>query len=74
LKTFVNKNAIKAKIGYAPGNFSRKSIPPRNFGINFRQPLLWIFNPCASMAVFPKLFKLADPKTWKKNLADHKIS
>ncbi len=24
--------------------------------------------------VFPKLFKLADHKTWKKNLADHKIS
>jgi hypothetical protein len=50
-KTLVNKNAIKPKIRGPPLAIFPESLnPPRDFGKNFRYPLPWIFNPCASMS------------------------
>jgi hypothetical protein len=37
-----------------------RNFPPRDFGKNFRYPLPWIFNPCASMNGIQSINKLAD--------------
>ncbi len=47
-KKLVNKNAIKAKIGDTPGNFSGKPRAPSK-NLSYRLP--WIFNPCVSMNI-----------------------
>ena len=51
-KKLVNKNEIKPKIGRPSPTLAilTESLdPPRDFGKNIRDPLPWIFNPCASM-------------------------
>jgi hypothetical protein len=51
-KKLVDKSAIKPNIGDPPPcNFIWKALTPRNFGKNLSYPLLWIFNPRASMVI-----------------------
>jgi hypothetical protein len=52
-KTLANKNAIKPKIGGPPKAIFPESLetPLRILAKIIWYPLLWIFNPCASMLI-----------------------